>query len=142
MPLKLRLKPAEKIVINGAVITAGETGATLILHNKASLLRSKDILQPEDANTPATRIYFQIMLMYLDPQNCKKYTELFLTFMEDLMQATGLHEIKRALSHIYSDVSAGEYYRALKTCRAVINLESELLNMTPQDVTTGGDDPT
>lgn len=142
MPLKLRLKPAEKLVINGAVITAGDTGATLVLHNKASLLRSKDILQPEDAKTPATRIYFQIMLMYLDPQNSKNYLDLFLTFTQDLLLATTLPQIKKALGHIYHDVSTGEYYRALKTCRAIINLESELLNLSSSDIITGGENPT
>ena len=142
MPLKLRLKPAEKLVINGAVITAGDTGATLVLHNKASLLRSKDILQPEEANTPAKRIYFQIMLMYLDPQNSKNYMELFINFTHDFMMATGLAEVQKALGHIYSDVSAGEFYRALKTCRAIINLESELLMVPATPLSAEGDTPT
>ena len=118
------------MVINGAVITAGDTGATLVLHNKASLLRSKDILQPEDANTPAKRIYFQIMLMYLDPQNSKNYLDLFMQFIQDLMLATSLPDIKKALGYIYTDVFDGEYYRALKTCRAIMSLESELLMMS------------
>jgi len=139
MPLKLRLKPAEKLVINGAVITAGDTGATLVLHNKASLLRSKDILQPEDANTPAKRIYFQIMLMYLDPQNSKNYLDLFMQFIQDLVLATSLPDIKKAIGYIYTDVLDGEYYRALKTCRAIMSLESELLIMSETERSTQGD---
>ena len=66
MALKLSLKPDEKLVINGAVIANADRRATLIVHNKASILREKDILQEQDVDTPAKRIYFPIMLMYMD----------------------------------------------------------------------------
>ena len=66
MPLKLSLRPGEKFVVNGAVVQNGDRRAALVLQNKASVLREKDIMQPDDAETPAKRIYFPIMLMYLD----------------------------------------------------------------------------
>jgi flagellar biosynthesis repressor protein FlbT len=134
MPLKVRLKPSEKVVINGAVITAGENGATLVLHNKAALLRAKDIMQEQDANTPAKRVYFMIMLMYLDPQNKDDYMDRYMEFMMDMMAATTLPELKRSLALIHVDVGAGEFYRALKTCRAVMKLESELLSLSQMTV--------
>ena len=58
MPLKLSLKPGEKFVLNGAVVQNGDRRAALILQNKASVLREKDIMQAEEAVTPARRIYF------------------------------------------------------------------------------------
>ncbi len=67
MPLKLSLKPGERFVVNGAVLQNGDRRAVLLLQNKASILREKDIIQPEEANTPVRRIYFPIMMMYLDP---------------------------------------------------------------------------
>ena len=45
MPLKLSLKPGEKLVLNGAVLTNGDKRASLIIQNKACLLRERDILQ-------------------------------------------------------------------------------------------------
>ncbi|NJR20223.1 MAG: flagellar biosynthesis repressor FlbT, partial [Hyphomonadaceae bacterium] len=56
MPLKLSLKPNEKIVLNGAVVQNGDRRTTLLLQNKASVLREKDIMQIEEANTPVRRI--------------------------------------------------------------------------------------
>ena len=132
MPLKVRLKPSEKVVINGAVMTAGDNGATLVLHNKAALLRAKDILQEEDANTPAKRLYFMIMLMYLDPENKTDYFPKYMEFASDLMRATSLKPLKKSLALIHQDISQNEFYRALKTCRAVMKLESELLAITQQ----------
>ena len=66
MPLKLSLKPGEKFVLNGAVVQNGDRRSALLLQNKASVLREKDIMQEEEANTPARRIYFPVMMMYLD----------------------------------------------------------------------------
>ena len=47
MPLKLSLKPGEKFVLNGAVLTNGDKRTSLVIQNKACVLREKDIMQPE-----------------------------------------------------------------------------------------------
>ena len=57
MPLKLSLKPGEKFVLNGAVVQNGDRRGVLILQNKASVLREKDIMQFEDVNTPAKNLF-------------------------------------------------------------------------------------
>ncbi len=66
MPLKLSLKPGERFVLNGAVLANGDKRTSLVIQNKACVLREKDIIQPENANTPARRIYLAVMMMYLD----------------------------------------------------------------------------
>ena len=57
MPLKLSLKPGEKFVLNGAVLANGDKRTSLVIQNKACVLREKDIMQPKDAKTPA-KFYF------------------------------------------------------------------------------------
>lgn len=131
MPLKIDLKPGEKFIVNGAVLTVGKDGRSLVLQNEAVLLRDRDIIQEEDANTPAKRIYFSIMLMYIDPGNQETHRAFYQQYVHDLMETTGLGEVKRALLSIVMDVSVGNYYRAMKTCRALIALEAELLSMAP-----------
>jgi flagellar protein FlbT len=71
MPLKLSLKPGEKFVLNGAVLANGDKRTNLVIQNKACLLREKDIIQPDETDTPAKRIYFPIMMMYLDADDAK-----------------------------------------------------------------------
>ena len=61
MPLKLSLKPGEKFVLNGAVLANGDKRTSLVIQNKACVLREKDIMQPKDAKTPARLIYLAIM---------------------------------------------------------------------------------
>src|SRR6202789_3620654 len=77
MPLKLSLKPGEKFVLNGAVVQNGDRRSALLLQNKASVLREKDIMQVEDAKTPSRRIYFPVMMMYLDQGGWERYQNEF-----------------------------------------------------------------
>ena len=72
MPLQLSLKPGEKFVLNGAVLANGDKRTSLVIQNKACVLREKDIMQPEGANTPARRIYLAIMMMYLDGESSEE----------------------------------------------------------------------
>src|SRR5271170_1969240 len=87
MPLKLSLKPQEKFVLNGAVMTNGDKRASLVLQNKACVLREKDIMQPSEATTPARRIYVPIMMMYLDEDATEQYYNEFALRMTEFMGA-------------------------------------------------------
>ena len=62
MPLRLKLKPQEKIVIGNTVIENGSKSATFLIHSKSIILREKDIMQEEQANSPAKRIYYVSLL--------------------------------------------------------------------------------
>ena len=88
MPLKLSLKPGEKFVLNGAVVQNGDRRGVLILQNKASVLREKDIMQPEDVDSPAKRIYFPVMMMYLDETAAPKVYDEFALRLTEFMGAT------------------------------------------------------
>ena len=127
MPLKVNIKPGEKFVVNGAVMVAGNKGASLVLQNEATILLGKDIMQEQEADTPAKRIYFTILLMYLDEAGKKDYYPTFMKLIEDFMEATTFNEVRKTLLHIVQDADAGRYYRALKTCKALIAYEDQVL---------------
>lgn len=127
MPLKLSLKPSEKIVLNGAVIQNGDRRTTLLLQNKASVLREKDIMQSEDANTPARRIYFPVMMMYLEGRdNAEVYNEFALR-MTEFMSALRNTAILEECVAISRDVMGADYYKALSRCRKLMDYEIERL---------------
>ena len=131
MPLKLNVKPGEKFIVNGAVMVAGKKGASLVLQNEATILLGKDIIQEEEANTPARRIYFSILVMYLDQDSVPQYKDTFLDYIEDFLGATTIAEVRRTLLNIVQDVNGGMYYRALKTCKALMKYEEEVLKIGP-----------
>ena len=127
MALKLSLKPGEKFVVNGAVIANGDRRASLILHNRASILREKDIMQEQDVDTPAKRIYFPIMLMYLEQGNTGEYYEEFVLRMTEFMSAVSSADAIELCVGISKDVMNKNYYRAVMNCKKLIKFEAERL---------------
>ncbi|MBM3570445.1 MAG: flagellar biosynthesis repressor FlbT [Alphaproteobacteria bacterium] len=128
MALKISLKPGEKFVINGAVIQNGERRTNLVLHNKASILREKDILLPENAQTPVRRIYFAIMMMYLDPDAEKAYHQEFVRRVAEFINAIRNPAILTDCITIIDNVYSRDFYGALLTCKKLLPYEQERLD--------------
>lgn len=128
MPLKLSLKPGEKFVLNGAVLANGDKRTSLVVQNKACVLREKDIMQPENANTPARRIYFPIMMMYLDGDAPETYYSQFALRMTEFMEAVNDREVLATCVEISKFVMNGVYYNALVKCKTLFDFEQERLN--------------
>jgi flagellar protein FlbT len=128
MSLKIDLKPGEKFIVNGAVLKAGKRRVSLILENEAMLLRSKDIMQEADANTPARRIYFTLMLLYISGGDAEARRR-FDGFLNDFLGVTSLREVRGALLEILRHVENGKIYLAMKTCKWLIDVEEKLLKI-------------
>ncbi len=133
MPLKLVLKPNEKLIVNGAVVSNSSPRAvTLSFHNKAQLLQQKDVLLPEEANTPLLRTYFALQCMYLDSENMEAHHNSFVAFSSELFAATGNAKIRGAIAAAVNHIGVGEFYRALSALRAALPVEKELLAGPPE----------
>jgi flagellar biosynthesis repressor protein FlbT len=133
MPLKLVLKPNEKLIVNGAVVSNSSPRAiTLSLHNKAQLLQQKDVLLPEEATTPLLRTYFALQCMYLDSENMETHHNHFVTFSSELFAATSNAEIRGAIAAAVNHIGVGEFYRALSALRAALPVEKQLLDGPPE----------
>jgi flagellar biosynthesis repressor protein FlbT len=132
MPLKLSLKPGERFVLNGAVLANGDKRTSLVIQNKACVLREKDIMQPQDATTPARRIYFPVMMMYLGTEDNETYYNDFALRMTEFMGAIRNREVLAACVEISRDVMSGAYYKALMHCKKLYDFEGERLSYDPQ----------
>lgn len=126
MALKIRLKPHERIIIGGAVVTNGSNGSELIIKNKTPLLREKDILNEEDADTPCRRIYFVIQLMYIDEQNLARHHDTYWKLVRDVVDAAPRTLL--VINQVSEYILNGQYYRALKEARKLIDYEQEVVN--------------
>ena len=126
MPLKLSLKPGEKFVLNGAVVQNGDRRGVLILQNKASVLREKDIMQAEDADTPARRVYLPVMMMYIDESQASTFYDEFVRRLSDFMGATRNAEIMAECVATSKHVLAREYYKALMSARKLVEYEEKI----------------
>ena len=134
MPLKLSLKPGEKFVLNGAVVQNGDRRGVLILQNKASVLREKDIMQEEEVTTPARRIYFPVMMMYLDEAGADRYYDEFARRLTEFMKVIANPLVLNECVEISKNVMEREYYKALMRCRKLMDYEGERLGHVPSGV--------
>jgi flagellar protein FlbT len=134
----LSLKPGEKFVLNGAVVQNGDRRGVLVLQNKASVLREKDIMQQEQANTPARRIYFPVMMMYLDESGAERYYDEFVRRMSEFMGVIGNPNVLADCVDVSKYCMEREYYKALMLCRKLIEYEDERLGNVPASVSAGG----
>ncbi len=130
MALKITLKPRERIIVGGTVITNGDKTADLVIENRVPVLRQKDVMAEEEADSPCRRIYFTVQLMYIDPARLSEYWTLYLKLAREVVLAAP--STFQMIDGIGEDIASGRYYRALKKTRILIKYEKELMDHVRQ----------
>jgi len=126
MALKITLKPNEKMIVGGAVVTNGNTKNTdLIIENNVPVLRQKDILSEKDATSPCSRIYFIIQLMYIDEENLTNHQPTYWKLVRELLDVSP--RLAGHINQINENILGGNFYRALKLAGELIGYEQEVL---------------
>jgi len=123
--LKISLKPGEKLIISGAVVTNGNAKSDLFIENRVTILREKDIMKEAEADTPCRKIYFVIQLMYIDERNVVEYHKTYWELVRDVVAAapSTLDLIDPISRHILN----GKYYNALKLTQQLMDYEEEVV---------------
>ena len=124
MALKITLKPQEKMILSGAVITNGSNaGCHLVIGNKVPILREMDILSENDADTPCRNLYFIIQLMYIDAENLAIHQNNYWSQVNEIVKAAP--STVALIDQINEEIVSGRFYQALKTVRKLIDYEKE-----------------
>jgi flagellar biosynthesis repressor protein FlbT len=127
MPLRVELKPFERIIIGETVIINSGTRTSFLIDGEAPILREKDTVTAETANTPVKRLYFCVQMMYLK-NDVPRYRASYLGFIKDLREAVpGSRDLIDAVN---DHISAGALYKALKEIRKLMRREQEQLAMS------------
>ena len=124
MSLKVELKPHERLIIGSCVVTNSDQRTRLFIDGSAPILREKDILTADTANSPAKRIYFAVQLMYLDNDISKLRGEYF-ELVNDIV--TAAPSCVPIVDEINNDILTGALYKALKAAKRLIQYEQDLL---------------
>jgi flagellar protein FlbT len=124
--LKITIKPHEKLIIGGAVITNGAAKSELIIENNVPILRGKDIMSLSEADSPCKLIYFTIQLMYVDQENLAEHHKSYWELVKDVAEAAPSR--RPVLQEISDSVLNRLYYQALKSTKKLIAYEQEVIN--------------
>ena len=126
MALKVELKPHERIIIGSCVITNTDQRARLLIDgDNIPILREKDILTPETADTPAKLIYLSVQLMYISPDARANHGTYF-NLIRDVV--TAVPSAWPIIEAINTHILNGDLYQALKEARKLVAYEKKLLD--------------
>ena len=133
--LVLELRQGEVMVINGAPIRF-RTKTRIELTAHARFLFGKQIMPPDDADTPARRIYFALQSAYIGTEEERpKGLQAARVLCDRFKEATTSTLAREILDRAMAAAEADECYAALKLARRIIRHEDTVLGRR-QDLET------
>ncbi len=126
--LVLKLGPRERVLINGAVIENGDRRSRLsVVTPNANILRLRDAIHPEEANTPVRRVCYIAQLVLSGDAEHDKARHQLLRGIEQLSQVLTDHDSRQLLARATDAVLSDQFYQCLKALRGLIPREERLM---------------
>lgn len=129
MPLRIKLKPKERMIVNGAVIRNDDKRTVITVENHSHVIRGSDFMVEDDATTPSKRAYFAIQMLLVDRSNLKERTKEASALLAALYTAFSSPEMQDHVMDAASQLSAEDYYKSLAALRPVMAYEQTLLGI-------------
>ncbi|MFY0659799.1 MAG: flagellar biosynthesis repressor FlbT [Shimia sp.] len=131
--LVLKLSPKERVLVNGAVIENGDRRSRLsIMTPNANILRLRDAIHPEEANTPVRRACYSLQLVLSGDAEADEVERTLLRHIEDLSQVFTDHDSRQQITLASEAVLAGRHYQSLKALRTLLPREDRLMAVARQ----------
>ncbi|WP_300070624.1 flagellar biosynthesis repressor FlbT [uncultured Ruegeria sp.] len=126
--LVLKLAPKERVLINGVVIENGDRRSRFsIVTPEANVLRLRDAIHPNEANTPVRRVCYAAQLVLsgdMEPDHARQH---LLRRVEELSQVFTDADSRRVLAKATDALVAEHYYKCLKSLRSLLPREERLM---------------
>ncbi len=132
--LVLELRQGDMMVVNGAAIRfRSRTRIELTAH--ARFLFGRQIMSPQEADTPARRIYFALQTAYIgDEQERREGLTEALGLIEAFKAVTTSATASAILDAALACARADKCYHALRLARRVVRHEDAVLGRAPAPV--------
>ncbi len=129
MGLKVELKPGERLILGECLITNGEQRTRLLIEGQAPILREKEIMTAEAADTPAKRIYLALQIMYTS-RDPRAHHDTYFALTRELVEA--VPSAWPYIEAIGNHIIPGSMYKALKAAKALTAYEKDLHEHAPR----------
>ena len=129
----LKLGPNERVLINGAVIENGDRRSRIsVMTPNAHILRLRDAIHPEHANTPVRRVCYIAQLVLSGDAEPSETRMQLLRGIEQLSQVLSDADSRTQLSLATAAVLENQHYQALKHLRTLLPREERLFAAVPK----------
>lgn len=131
--LVLKLGPKERVLINGAVIENGDRRSRItVLTTKANILRLRDAIHPDQANTPVRRACYLAQLLLSGEVDAPPLWERLSGQVQTLTDILADPHSSALLAQAKGAISERNAYACLKLLRQILPLEAQLLAKSRQ----------
>jgi flagellar protein FlbT len=128
--LVLELRQGEVMIVNGAPIRF-RTRSRIELTAKARFLFGKQIMPPDQADSPARRIYFALQSAYIGNETEREAgLESARHYIAEFQAATTAEVVRLILDQAMIAAEEDDCYQALKLVRRIIQYEDSVLGRT------------
>ena len=139
--LVLELRQGDLMIVNGAPIRF-RTKSRIELTAKVRFLFGKQIMPPDQADSPARRIYFALQSAYIGDTAAREQALISArSLIEEFKAATTSRMARQILDEALALSEADDCYRALKLVRRIIRHEDVVMGRDTQPVLQKGDSP-
>ena len=126
--LILKLRANEQILVNGVVMQNGDRNARLIIKTPdANILRLRDAIHPDDANTPVRRVCYIAQLAVAGEADCSDAVRQLAAGIAQLQSVLTETECATLLVEAQEMLSARNFYGVLRALRRLLPIEDRLL---------------
>ncbi|EFH10903.1 flagellar biosynthesis repressor FlbT [Pseudoroseomonas cervicalis] len=125
--LVLDLRAGDRMLVNGAALQF-KTRTSVMLSNRARFLFGKQIMSPEDARTPARRVYFAIQAAYIaEEEERDQYVGHARLLADEYAAATTSPTARNVLAQAIADLETGDCWEAMRRVRVLFAHDDAML---------------
>jgi flagellar protein FlbT len=129
--LRLKLRPNERVLINGAVVENGRTQVELsVLTPETKILRLRDALRPDSINTPTKRVCYIAQLVVAGEMQPDEAISKFVRGVVELKQVFLDRGSQATMDQAIQFARARNFYKAMQCMRRIL-LYEELVIENP-----------
>lgn len=130
--LILKLRAHEQILVNGVVMQNGDRNARLIIKTPdAKILRLRDAIHPDEANTPVKRVCYIAQLAVAGEADTDEAKRQLAAGIGQLSDALDGIDGSECLAEALSALKEDNFYSVLRSLRKLLAIEETLLGQTP-----------
>ena len=129
MGLRIRLKPGERVILNGCVIrNAGSSRMDIEVENRSDVLRGDEIISQKDATTPVRGVAYAIQHA-LASRDHREELLPHISSSLNAIEAVLNPVVAPAIDAVRDCINKEDYYGALKRLGPLLAREAQLLNL-------------
>ncbi|MEM9015100.1 MAG: flagellar biosynthesis repressor FlbT [Pseudomonadota bacterium] len=125
--LVLKLQPNEKFLINGIILQNGDRSARIRIRTKdVSILRSRDAIRPDEADTPVKRIYYVAQVALAGEADEEKAAQQIISGLDQIKPIFG-GDAERELARARRGAEDRKFFVVMRALKSLFALETAML---------------